>query len=223
MKKASLMVLAAALVCGLSATSAEMTAREKALKAAGLSPSAPPAAPAKNAAAPAGATVSGNLVTVDFPTSGMMCNNCVASVESTFKGVEGVTAAKPMWPGDKTVVTYDRTKTDLDKILATFMEKKAQRFDAAKPGEIPKSMQFTYNGQPETLKGGLAVKAKDAPGDVVCRIVARRNGERNERAINVITTDAALRTQIETLRQKGEEPSLTGVMSEKGLELTKIN
>jgi copper chaperone CopZ len=220
MKSTGLFVLAAALVCGLQATSGEMTAREKALRASGLGSAPATPAPSKPGAPASGG---GGLVTVDFPVSGMMCNNCVASVESTFKGIEGVTAAKPLWPGDKTTVTYDRTKTDLDKILATFLAKKAQRFDAAKPGETPKSQQFVYNGSPETLKGGLAVKAKDAPADVVCRIVARRNGEQNERAINIITTDAALRTQIETMRQKGEEPSLTGVMSEKGLSLTKIN
>ena len=71
MKNTSFLVLAAALVCGLNAMSGEMTAREKALKAAGLSggSATAPATPGKPGAPASGGS---GLVTVDFPVSGMM-------------------------------------------------------------------------------------------------------------------------------------------------------
>lgn len=215
-----------ALLVGFGIQAAEMSTEEKraaALKAAGLSPSKP--APKVEAGKPA-ATSAGNgsgLETVEFPVTGMMCNNCVAQVQDSFMKADGVTAAKPDMAGNKTMVTYDKSKTNLDQILATFMAKKARRFNAAKPGETIKGPTYTYNGSEETLTGALAVKAKDAPDNVLCRIVARRNGEEGERAFNVIVTDAALRAKIEEARGKGDKPALVGVVSEAGITVTKMN
>ena len=195
--------------------------RAAALKASGLgggAPAAKPGAPAKPATGGSGS----GIETVEFPVTGMMCNNCVAQVQDSFMKAEGVTAAKPDMAGNKTMVTYDKSKTNLDQILATFMANKARRFDAAKPGETIKGPEYKYDGKEETLSGALAVKGKDAAADVVCRVVARRRGEEGERAFNVIVSDAALRTQIEEARSKGAQPTLVGVVSEKGITVTKI-
>lgn len=224
MKSLYVSAVALALLAGFSVQAAEMTAEEKraaALKAAGLSPK-PAAAKAEAGKPMTGGTGSG-METVEFPVTGMMCNNCVAQVQDSFMKADGVTAAKPDMAGNKAVITYDKSKTNLDQILATFMAKKARRFDAAKPGEKIKGPTYTYNGSEETLTGALAVKAKDAPADVVCRVVARRNGEEGERAFNVICPDATLRAKIEELRGKGDKPALVGVVSEAGITVTKVN
>jgi len=225
MKSLCVSAMALALLAGFGLQAAEMTPEEKraaALKAAGLSPK--PATAKTEAGKPAMTGGSGSgMETVEFPVTGMMCNNCVAQVQDSFMKADGVTAAKPDMAGNKTLVTYDKSKTNLDQILATFMAKKARRFDAAKPGEKIKGPVYTYNGSEETLTGALAVKAKDAPADVVCRVVARRNGEEGERAFNVICPDATLRAKIEELRGKGDKPALVGVVSEAGITVTKVN
>jgi copper chaperone CopZ len=223
MKSLCMSAAALALLVGFGIQAAEMTPEEKraaALKAAGLSPK-PAAAKAEPGKPMTGGSGSG-IETVEFPVTGMMCNNCVAQVQDSFMKADGVTAAKPDMAGNKTMVTYDKSKTNLDQILATFMAKKARRFDAAKPGEKIKGPVYTYNGSEETLTGALAVKAKDAPADVLCRIVARRNGEEGERAFNVIVADPAIRAKIEELRNKGDKPALVGVVSEAGITVTKL-
>lgn len=222
MKSLCMSAAALALLVGFGIQAAEMSPEEKraaALKAAGLSPK--PAAKAE-AGKPSATTGGSGMETVEFPVTGMMCNNCVAQVQDSFMKADGVTAVKPDMAGNKTMVTYDKSKTNLDQILATFMAKKARRFNAAKPGETIKGPVYTYNGSEETLTGALAVKAKDAPADVLCRIVARRNGEEGERAFNVIVADPTLRAKIEELRGKGDKPALVGVVSEAGITVSKI-
>jgi copper chaperone CopZ len=226
MKRILVSVVAMAFVCGMCARAAEeMTPEQKqraaVLKAAGLSSSKPKPAAEKSAAAPGATTGKSGLVTVEFPVTGMMCNNCMDNAKMAFTSEPGVTDAKPDMSKNMTLVTYDSSKTSLEQILKAFNAKKIKRLDAALPGEKIKEKEYHYDGKEETLSGALAIKGKDAGPNVVCRVVARRQGE-DERAINVIAT-GEIAKQIEEARGKGERPQLTGVVSAEGITVSKVN
>jgi len=158
------------------------------------------------------------LETVVIPVTGMMCNNCVTNVQMAFKKSTGVTEAKADGVSSATV-TFDPSKITLEKILAEFKVNKAPRFDAYKPGETP---AYTYSGKDETLGGRLSVKPADAAGDVVCRIFAKRNGEKNERFFNLLATGDMAKT-IDTVRKEGREVRVTGIASDAGIKVSKID
>ena len=106
------------------------------------------------------------------------------------------------------------------------IQKNPNDIDALYARGWARSLKCTYIAMVERgFAGGLklAIKAKDAPPEVVCRVVARRNGEEGERAFNVICPDATLRAKIEELRGKGDKPALVGVVSEAGITVTKVN
>src|ERR1051325_7255918 len=106
---------------------------------------------------------------------------------SAFSKMDGVLEAKADQNAGTTLVKYDASKTNPDKLAAAFNDLKLPRFKAYKSGEAPPKPVFTYSGKEETLHGTLAVKSKDAGTDVICRLAAHRAGEENERFFNLLS------------------------------------
>ena len=52
------------------------------------------------------------LTTVEFPITGMTCNNCVRTVERTLKATPGVDSAKVDLENAKATVEYDDQQID---------------------------------------------------------------------------------------------------------------
>ena len=143
----------------------------------------------------------------------------MASVQSAFQKSLGVTKVVADMAAGTAKVNYDPTKTDIDKLQKEFKANKAARFDVFKAGEKP---SYNYSGQPETLRGRLAIKPADAPGDVVCRVNSQRSGEPADRWFNVVAT-GDLATEIEKIRKEGvQNVRITGVVSDAGIKATKV-
>lgn len=118
------------------------------------------------------------------------------------------------------VVTFDPKVTNVEKMLADFKVNKMARFQAMKAGEKP---TYNYSGKDEVLTGGMSIKGKDAPGDVVARIQAQRSGEPAERYINMIAT-GELAAKIEKIRQEGiRSVKVVGTVSDAGIKVTSID
>lgn len=139
---------------------------------------------------------------------------------AAFKKCDGVTEAKASNPEASATVTYDPAKTDAEKLLTAFKGNSPPKFAAFKKGAAPKAV-FVYDGKEETLSGPLAIKAKDAGSEVVCRIVAKRNNEQLQRAINLIAS-SDLATKLEEIKKKGVGATVSGVVSEAGMKVTKV-
>jgi len=138
-------------------------------------------------------------------------------VVTAFKKSDGVTDAKADGVSSATV-TFDPSKITIEKIIADFKANKPARFDIYKPGEKP---SYSYSGKDETVGGRLSIKPTDAGKDVVCRLYARRSGEKTERFFNLIAT-GELAATIEKIRKEGREVRVTGVASDEGIKVSKI-
>jgi hypothetical protein len=141
-------------------------------------------------------------------------------VSSAFKKSAGVTDVKAVTAEGTAVVSYDASKTTIEKLVEEFKKEKAARFEIYKQGEKP---QYNYSGKDEAFRGPLLIKDPSTGADVVCRINAHRAGEAAERIFNIIAT-GEMATQLEKLRKEGvREVNITGVASDAGIKLTKIN
>lgn len=142
------------------------------------------------------------------------------AVATYFKKMDGVMDATA--DGDKlATVTFDPKKITIDKLVENF-QGKDQRFKAYKPGEKPPEPKFTYSGKPETLNGRMTVRTPESDKNVVARLISHRSGEPNERIFNLIA-ESDMAAKIEAKRKEGVPVSVTGVVSEAGIKVEKIN
>lgn len=56
------------------------------------------------------------LITVEFPITGMTCNNCVRTVERKLNATPGVEGARVDLENARATVEYDDQQTDLSKL-----------------------------------------------------------------------------------------------------------
>ena len=117
-------------------------------------------------------------------------------------------------------VVFDPKKITIDKLVENF-QGKDDRFKAYKPGETPPAPKYNYTGKPETLSGRMTIRAPDNEKNVIARIIAHRNGEPTERIFNLIA-ESEMATQIEVKRKEGVPVTVTGVVSEAGMKVDKI-
>ncbi len=168
------------------------------------------------------APASNGMETVTLPVTGMMCRNCAAAVSTTFKKIDGVTEATA--DGDKiATITFDPKKITIEKLVESFATtNKDDRFKAYKPGEKPPEPKFNYSGKPETLSGSITIRTPDNEKNVVARIITHRAGEPAQRIINLIA-ESAVAEKIEAKRKEGVPISVTGVVSEAGIKVEKVD
>ena len=233
MSKKLMLLVVCSLFLGAAVKAAEMAdeskmdekekTRRRMLRAAGIDPDKKkeaPKAPATNApAATADAKGGSGGTSYTLNVTGMMCNNCEASVAATLKKIAGVNDAKADTGAGTAMIKYDANSTTIEKILEEFTKTKARRFEAFKAGEKP---AYVYSGKDETLRGRLSIKPADGAADVVCRINAQRSGENADRWFNVVAS-GDLATQIEKVRKEGvQNVKITGVVSDAGIKATKV-
>jgi copper chaperone len=65
---------------------------------------------------------SGNLTTLELKVDGMHCASCSMNIDGELEDLDGVVEASTSYAGQKTKVTYDQSKTDKAKLIATIEE-----------------------------------------------------------------------------------------------------
>lgn len=53
-------------------------------------------------------------------TPAMSCGNCETKIKTNLRFEKGVTAIEAMAPGDKVTITFNRKKTDVERIVKAF-------------------------------------------------------------------------------------------------------
>jgi len=148
----------------------------------------------------------------------------VLPITNAFKKIEGVKECYGDQDRGTVTLSFDPTLATIEKIIETFNSGNSEgsKTKAYKPGETPPEPEYVYTDKEESIRGTMAIRLPESSGDVVCRVVAQRNGEPRRRAFNLLGSGEIAKL-IEETRQKGAEVTVVGVVTKEGIKVSKIS